>query len=604
MYNYSDTYLKQLDSYQIHEMENLFQIWGLHQDSFHWKLDNWFKNFLSDADKQLAHKLLLNFDYFSPQAINDKLKQLFKPIQEYLVINNKSELDLLVVIPNEKGDSSTRFSYDIIKQWNLTQEQIFEIKNLRQQYLEDKIAIFFNDTHGSGNQFLKQIYPTVKDLPCKIFIVCLTMTKKALINFEENNIKFTLIFQTISKTAFDIFTEGEVRRLNEIGSLVYPRHPLGYGGVALMTAYYYQCPNNTLPIVWANGINNRIRGQSYFWNPLFEYKPKRNNRDIVKHQTLKFHKKINRVSQNANNSIIVLPNTIVSKHRTIKLDLLPPKLMLAITEENKIKTAKQLEIIYKAYRTEYRENGNPIFIYNKIADFLFTLENLLPEKTIQIANFHWFLSYLLINSDYSAEVLEQAKTHSENAISILENAELYDTEIQNILIKSYWLRALSNKMQGHLSDAHRMITDTLSELEKENIGNYIDTIYLHRQKVLIEEQKDSYDNLLKKMEQYKHDSIESYYTSKRIFEFALNSKNQKDFDKLFNLTREHYNKASPYLEQVSKFSYWKYLYIYFKYTKKNSLAERIYNHLLNGAIEKQLYGQQRTLQMLREMFNN
>ncbi|MFA6981294.1 MAG: hypothetical protein WC209_18350 [Ignavibacteriaceae bacterium] len=580
----------------------MLRAWGLQQDSFYQKLDKWFQNFHCDTDKRLAQKLLLNFDYFNSQTVDEKIKQLFKPVKDYLVANNKSELDLLVVIPNEKGDSATRNSYDLIKQWNLAQRQIFEIKNFRQQYLEDKVAIFFNDTHGSGDQILNDIIPKIRDIHCKMFILCLTITTEALRKFNDQNLELTIIPNKASKNVSSIFTELEIDRLKELGRLVYPKHPLGYGGVALLTAYYYQCPNNTLPIVWANGINNVVKGQSYPWNPLFEYRPKRINQDVENYERLKLQMRVEENILSKKNSKYFFVSPIKASH-IVNLDLLPPKLTQEISTGNKIGVAKQLEAIYKGYRKEYKENGNPIYIYNKVVDFLFTVETLLPEKSIQIANFYWFLAYLLINSDYSIEVLEQAKAHSQNAINILENAELYDTEIQNLLIKSYWLRALSYKMQGHINDAHRMITDTISELEKENIGDYVDTIYLHRQKVLIEEQKKSYEKLLKGMQQYKYDSIESYYTSKRIFEFAINTRNQKDYDKLFNLTREHYKNAAPQLEQISKFSYWKYLYIYFKYTKKNELANRIFNHLLSGSIEKQLYGQQRTLKSLKEMFN-
>jgi hypothetical protein len=50
---------------------------------------------------------------------------------------------------------------------------------------------------------------------------------------------------------------------------------MGYGGAALLTAYYFQCPNNTLPIIWADGENNRTNDHAYKWSPLFPYLPKK-----------------------------------------------------------------------------------------------------------------------------------------------------------------------------------------------------------------------------------------------------------------------------------------------------------------------------------------
>lgn len=603
MPSYSDLYLKNLTSSEIGEINILLDNWGLNQTAFHVRIDKWFQNFTTDGDKRLAHKLLLNLDYFNPESVEKKIRSLFIPIQEYLKSNDKSELDILIAIPDEKGDSATRSSYDIIKLWNLTQEQIFEIKSLRQQYLENKIIIFFNDTHGSGDQFIRTIYPKIKDVPCICFITCLSITQKAIDNFQSTSLTLTILPNAPSKNIYDVFDAEEIDRLTKLGRLVYPAHPVGYGGVGLLTAYYYQCPNNTLPIVWADGSNNRIGQNAYKWNPLFRYIPKRRQKEMSEYQIKKLLSSIpDKVPVPLD--IAEVQKSLITIPPSINFNVLSDTLTRDIAAGNKIQISKQLEKHYSLYKQEYKTNGNPIAIYNKITPFLFTVEELLPEKTMQIGKFHWFLSYLLINSDHSKEVLGLARSHSDKAINILENADHFNTEVYTHLVKSYWLRALSYKMQGHLSEAHRMLTDTISELEKDNVGSYFDMLYLHRQRTLIEEQKESYEDLLNRMSLYKYDSIESYYTSKRIFEFTLNSKNQKDFEKYFLLSREHYRKAAPYLEQVYRFSYWKYLFIYFKYTKKNDLADRIYNYLLNGSIKKQLYGQERTLKSLKEMFND
>ena len=55
--------------------------------------------------------------------------------------------------------------------------------------------------------------------------------------------------------------------------MVYPKGALGYSNSGLLLAYSHQCPNNTLPIIWANGVNNEVDGKKGCpWNPLFEYK--------------------------------------------------------------------------------------------------------------------------------------------------------------------------------------------------------------------------------------------------------------------------------------------------------------------------------------------
>lgn len=603
-YQYKDIFLKKLSPSEHDEINSLLRLWGLENKSFYQRLDYWFQNF-TDKDKYLVHKLLLNFDYLNPESIDKRIKQLFIPIRRYLKQNNKTEFDILIAISNDNADSSTRSSYDISKLWNITQHQIFTLKNLRRQYLEEKVVVFFNDTHGTGNQFIREIVPHIKDLNCKIFVVCLTITKDAMRNFQSLKLKFTILPNKSVKNAFDVFNSDEIKRIEQLGNAVYPLHPLGYGKQALLTSYYYQCPNNTLPIIWANGKNNKVAGQSLKWNALFEYKPKRGQKALKDYNYKKLIENISAlnpaisINEEYGNKLI-----LVEKPLLLEIDQLPNKLTLAIAGNDRIQISKQLEVIYTKYKNEYIKSGNPTLMYNKILLFVNTIEKIFAKKSIQIGKYHWLLSYLLINSDYDNISLEKAGMHARNAIDIFENANLFDKEIHILLIKSHWLNALSHKMQGHLTDAHRMISDVLFELEKEGLGDYFETLYLRRQKVLIENQKDSYEELSKGMTKYGFNEIESYYTSKRLFEFALKSNIQKDFEKYYKISFEHFKKASPFLEQVYKFSYWKYLYIYFKYKNKHRVADRIYNFLLKNVKEKQLWGQLRTLESLKEMFCN
>ncbi len=64
----------------------------------------------------------------------------------------------------------------------------------------------------------------------------------------------------------------DIRLLKELGKKVYSKGILGYKDTGLLVAYAHQCPNNTLPIIWANGKNNEVDGYAYPWSPLFEYK--------------------------------------------------------------------------------------------------------------------------------------------------------------------------------------------------------------------------------------------------------------------------------------------------------------------------------------------
>ncbi|URK88554.1 hypothetical protein LP421_15960 [Rhizobium sp. RCAM05350] len=77
-----------------------------------------------------------------------------------------------------------------------------------------------------------------------------------------------------SKSADLILSGEEWERVKRLGSQVYPKYPVGFGDAALLVAYHFQCPNNTLPLIWADGENNKTGGSCYPWKPLFPYRPK------------------------------------------------------------------------------------------------------------------------------------------------------------------------------------------------------------------------------------------------------------------------------------------------------------------------------------------
>ena len=204
---FEDIYLQKLGTAELKRLEFQLTNWGLQQPEFYLRIDKWFQNFKSENDKQLAYKIIMTLDYLNPQIIEDKITKLFVPVKKYLAEKGKTEMDLIVVIPNEKGDSSSRYSYDLVKLWGLVQSQIYEIRNFRQQYLKEKVAIFFNDTHGSGNQFIRTIFPLIKDVECKKFILCLTITNEALTKFKSLDKEITVLPDIPCKTIFDCFTE-------------------------------------------------------------------------------------------------------------------------------------------------------------------------------------------------------------------------------------------------------------------------------------------------------------------------------------------------------------------------------------------------------------
>ncbi|NTU49963.1 MAG: hypothetical protein HGA87_03585 [Desulfobulbaceae bacterium] len=273
---FHDPFLMRLNSEEKQAIVEKLRVWGQMTQQFCERLDNWFCNFDDVDDKRLAVKILHNLKFYTPDDFTNRLKQLYGSIERHLSETNNNPSDIVLVIPDGHGDSADRHAYDLIKHWHLLRGQIYTVSELAQKTFTDPAFILFNDTHGTGNQFLKDIWPSLRQYgEHKIFVLAIAIAEEALNNFRKEMPRVHVIPAIPVMNAKTIFTGGEYLRLQEIGQRVYHKHPMGYGDAGILTAYYFQCPNNTLPIVWADGNNNEVLGKAYRWNPLFPYIPKK-----------------------------------------------------------------------------------------------------------------------------------------------------------------------------------------------------------------------------------------------------------------------------------------------------------------------------------------
>src|SRR5262249_34829079 len=155
--------------------------------------------------------------------------------------------------------------------------RVVELSRLPEHDVSQTLLVLFNDTHGSGNQFIREVWPAVDGLqerPPAVFVAAVTIAKEAIKRFATQLPGVHVIPGMPTPNARDLFSAETYARLKAIGERVYPKHPVGYGGTALLSAYYFQCPNNTLPLIWADGENNAVDGRAYPWFPLRRYHPK------------------------------------------------------------------------------------------------------------------------------------------------------------------------------------------------------------------------------------------------------------------------------------------------------------------------------------------
>ncbi|MBG9388372.1 phosphoribosyltransferase-like protein [Caenimonas aquaedulcis] len=272
---FTTPYLRGLDTYLRDELRNRRIAWGMGVEDFYNRVDAWFGNF-AHADQPLALKVMLKLQHYSEPDFKRAIDNFLVPIQQYLVQTGSSLGDLRLVLPSERGDSADRHAYDIIKAWGLRQDQVVTVEDLARTDA-GCVLVFFNDTHGTGNQFLREVFSKVRRENFKaVFLVAVTIAEKALLRFSRELKGIRLLPEVATLSIFDEFTAREVNRLRELGSQVYSKHPFGYGNAGLLVSYWFQCPNNTLPLIWANHKteNNKVDGIAFPWAPLFPYRPK------------------------------------------------------------------------------------------------------------------------------------------------------------------------------------------------------------------------------------------------------------------------------------------------------------------------------------------
>jgi hypothetical protein len=275
---FSDTYLRRLSPDVSRELDMLRDHWSMDPKNFVLKLDGWISNFES-RDKSLALRLLKHITYYSEEVFKDRLRSNWKSILQYLSELGLDESSIRLIVPAIRGDSADRHAYEALKSFGLTQKQILDISTLNKSNNKNmhEVLVFLNDTHGTGNQFIRDfINSGIHQRSFRaIFLIGVTIGEKAAKRFYAEIPELKIIPEEYEPSAFELLSWKDCERVRSIGKKVYPPHPMGYGNAALLTAYEFQCPNNSLPVIWADGENNKVDGRGYPWTPLFRYRPKK-----------------------------------------------------------------------------------------------------------------------------------------------------------------------------------------------------------------------------------------------------------------------------------------------------------------------------------------
>lgn len=278
--------------------------WHLNNPTFYDQLHAWLHNF-TEEDYELALRILINIDYYSEKRFETELRHRLAALKRKGVYLSGTSKNASIVLPDNMVDSAFRHAWLTSKTEGLDGRDALDIGNVSVETANNQALVFINDTHGSGKQFIRDIWTQLEERgikPSQINIVGIAIAKEAHDIFQQKG--FNVIPTDSAANALDIFSGSDLKRIEMFGQTLNGKYPLGYGDNALMVAYHFQCPNNTLPVIWGEGSPTK-----YPWAPLFPYRSK--TKEIETDQ-----KTIDpqRLSTNIKSSEILSPSAIPFPH--------------------------------------------------------------------------------------------------------------------------------------------------------------------------------------------------------------------------------------------------------------------------------------------------
>jgi len=245
--------------------------------------------------------LLENFRYIDTDELNEICGRLYTKLLEQV---EKKLKDIQFIAFDELSKSSLMIAYHFALAQGLPQEKFINVYNKDFNFPTNKVIVYIDDVIGSGREFLenwnkfkKEMTSTNKAkfehfLSSNEFInLPLFTTLEGKKNVEVNSefkviyLKHNLLIEKYMPLELKskIFTKEQIpivkRILQNYGESLYPKGPLGYGGYGLLLAFFYNTPNNTLPVIWQKSPSE-FCDWTRKWVPIFPRKERRKFTEI------------------------------------------------------------------------------------------------------------------------------------------------------------------------------------------------------------------------------------------------------------------------------------------------------------------------------------
>lgn len=236
----------------------------------------WLNQFDSNINQRLVFKILQNLHYYSSANIKIKMKEIFSHVKTKKYEGKTRVSNVLVSYLDSVGKSGVEYSKYFIDENSILQKNSTEKNKILERlnnYSFDYL-VFVDDFMGTGQtiiDFVKELqkaFPDIfkKEIEIIIGVVSGFLNAKELVEkeFEKmkiNNIKIIICdpLNESDKCFSDestIYTNPDDRRNTrdicwEKGHYLVSNNPLGFGDCQSTVVFPDTCPNNSLPILWA-----------------------------------------------------------------------------------------------------------------------------------------------------------------------------------------------------------------------------------------------------------------------------------------------------------------------------------------------------------------
>jgi hypothetical protein len=250
----------------------------------------------------------------------------------------------------------------------------------------------------------------------------------------------------------------------------------------------------------------------------------------------------------------------------------------------------------------YKKVGDPLSIYYSGRQLAIQFDPLRGRRLYQVGCLHSLLGELLITANLGLLSIRQAEAHLQLALTILDGTNSANAELSRMLLKTFWLKAITQKMQQQYTAAYETLRQGLEERYLQQTTTFVERIPLLRQIVLMEQNDTSYRLLSESLGPLSSNPVEYFHSVRRLFEFYLNHRELGAADRYYREVLNAFGRARYSLQAVHVYSFYKNLYQYFHLIGQYPIASELLKRTLCGTTQLNLHGQRAQLIRLAQNF--